>query len=63
MMEIHAVWLGVSFLVGGLIGWFGGYAFGWLVGQKDTDRRWANAADRAAAASMAQNGTTKLEAK
>lgn len=34
------------FCLGGLVGWTGGYCFGWLVGTKDTERRWSDAVGR-----------------
>ena len=40
-------WLGIAFCGGGLIGWVGGYCYGWLMGTKDTERRWSEAVGRA----------------
>lgn len=41
------VWLGIAWGAGGLLGWIGGYAFGWLVGVKETEERWSEAVGRA----------------
>lgn len=40
-------WIGVAFCLGGLFGWVGGYCYGWLMGEKDTERRWSEAVGRA----------------
>lgn len=37
----------MAFCVGGLFGWCGGYCYGWLMGEKDTERRWSVAVGRA----------------
>jgi membrane protein DedA with SNARE-associated domain len=44
---IHVAWVAVAFSVGGLVGWTGGYCCGWLLGEKDTERRWSEAVGRA----------------
>jgi hypothetical protein len=40
-------WIGIAFGLGGLIGWFGGAAYGYLAGVKETERRWSDAVGRA----------------
>jgi hypothetical protein len=41
-----SIWLAVAFCGGGLAGWIGGYCYGWLMGTKDTERRWSDAVTR-----------------
>lgn len=43
---IHWVWAMIAFSGGGLVGWIGGYAYGWLMGTEDTERRWSDAVGR-----------------
>lgn len=40
-------WMLVTWLVAAVFGWCGGYAYGWLMGVQDTERRWADAVGRA----------------
>ncbi len=39
-------WIAVC-LVSALFGWVGGYCYGFLMGERDTERRWADAVGRA----------------
>lgn len=37
----------IACLVSALVGWIGGYCYGWTKGENDTERRWADAVGRA----------------
>lgn len=39
-------WGAIALIGAGLIGWVGGYCYGWLMGTKDTERRWSEAVAR-----------------
>lgn len=56
-MTTTNTWLMVGGLMLALIGWVGGYCFGFLMGVKDTERRWTEAVDRAVYARRSLAGT------
>lgn len=53
-------WWLVSLMVMGLVGWVGGYCYGWLMGVKETERRWSDAVGRTG---QGANGAVVLSAE
>lgn len=47
MVEHSVVYFPLFFVAGGLLGWVGGYCYGYLMGVKETERRWSDAVGRA----------------
>ncbi len=41
-----SVWVVIGCLVSALFAWVGGFCFGWLKGEQDTERRWSDACKR-----------------